>query len=176
MRGLPRRATGLNARGAQADHFLPARTARARSVGANPCTPLDARAKEKPRCTRRCSIRSAGAASVQWLLGHVIGVAVDSRDHIRVLRRPRSLTDSERGAAVDPPTAECCVPAPAVIEFDQEGNVVQAWGGPGDGYEWPTGSTASSSTHSVTVDSHGNVYVGETLDGRRGQKFKPAGM
>ena len=33
-----------------------------------------------------------------WLLGHVIGVAVDSRDHIWVLHRPRSLSDSKRGA------------------------------------------------------------------------------
>ena len=65
-----------------------------------------------------------------WLLGHVIGVAVDSRDHIWVLHRPRSLSDSERGAEFDPPTSECCVAAPSVLEFDQEANVVQSWGGP----------------------------------------------
>ena len=87
----------------------------------------------------------------KWLLGHVIGVAVDSRDHIWVLHRPRSLTDSERGAAVDPPTSECCVPAPAVIEFDQEGDVVQAWGGPGEGYEWP------NEEHGIFVDHLDNV-------------------
>ena len=65
-----------------------------------------------------------------WLLGQVIGVAVDSRDHIWVLHRPLSLSARERGAAEDPPTADCCVPAPPVIEFDPAGNVVQAWGGP----------------------------------------------
>ncbi len=95
----------------------------------------------------------------KWLLGHVIGVAVDSRDHIWVLHRPRSLTESERGAAADPPTSECCVPAPAVIEFDQEGNVVQAWGGPGDGYEWPNGE------HGLFVDHMDNVWIGGNADG-----------
>ena len=56
----------------------------------------------------------------KWLMGQVIGVAVDSRDHIWVLHRPRTLTKSEQGAALNPPTSDCCVPAPAVIEFDQE--------------------------------------------------------
>ena len=27
--------------------------------------------------------------------------------------------------------------APPVLEFDAEGNLLQSWGGPGDGYEWP---------------------------------------
>ena len=89
-----------------------------------------------------------------WLLGHVIGVAVDSRDHIWVLHRPRSLSDSERGAQLDPPTSECCVPAPPVLEFDQEGNVVQGWGGPADGYDWPNGE------HGIFVDHMDNIWIG----------------
>ena len=32
------------------------------------------------------------------------------------------------------------------------------------------------SPHSVAVDSNGNMYVGETLDGRRMQKFVPIGQ
>ncbi|MFH1764140.1 MAG: hypothetical protein ABIF09_08115, partial [Gemmatimonadota bacterium] len=65
-----------------------------------------------------------------WILGQVAGVAVDSRDHVWIIHRPGRLTPQEIGAALTPPTAECCVPAPPVIEFDREGNVVQAWGGP----------------------------------------------
>ena len=94
----------------------------------------------------------------KWLLGQVIGVAVDSRDHIWVLHRPRSLSARERGAADDPPTSECCVPAPAVIEFDPDGAVVQAWGGPGPGYEWP------SSEHGIFVDHKDNVWIGGNGD------------
>lgn len=94
----------------------------------------------------------------KWLLGQVIGVAVDSRDHIWVLHRPRSLSARERGAADEPPTSECCVPAPAVIEFDPAGQVVQAWGGPGAGYEWP------SSEHGIFVDFKDNVWIGGNGD------------
>ena len=38
--------------------------------------------------------------------------------------------------------------------FDQAGNVVRAWGGPGEGYEWP------ESNHGVHVDYKGNVWIG----------------
>ena len=44
--------------------------------------------------------------------------------------------------------------APPVLEFDQAGNLVQAWGGPGEGYEWPM------SEHGVYVDSKGYVWSG----------------
>src|ERR1019366_7508109 len=72
-----------------------------------------------------------------WILGPVSGIAIDSRDHVWIVQRPSELAPDERGAAANPPTSECCIPAPPVIEFDQAGNVVQAWGGPGAGYEWP---------------------------------------
>ena len=90
----------------------------------------------------------------KWLLGQVIGMHVDSRDHIWVLHRPRSLSEGERGADAKPPTSECCVAAPAVLEFDQEGNIVQSWGGPGPGYEWPTDE------HGIFVDYKDNVWIG----------------
>jgi DNA-binding beta-propeller fold protein YncE len=40
-----------------------------------------------------------------------------------------------------------------VIVFDQAGNVVRAWGGPGSGYEWP------ESEHGVYVDDDDNVWL-----------------
>src|SRR4051812_47136909 len=66
-----------------------------------------------------------------WILGQVAGIAVDAKDHVWIIHRPRTLIDEEKGAALSPARAKCCVPAPAVIEFDAEGNVVGAWGGPG---------------------------------------------
>jgi DNA-binding beta-propeller fold protein YncE len=89
----------------------------------------------------------------RWILGEIGGLAVDARDHIWVYQRPRSLTDDERGAAVDPPTSKCCVPAPPVLEFDAQGNLLQAWGGPGDGYEWP------EREHGIFVDAQDNVWI-----------------
>src|SRR5215813_10810447 len=64
-----------------------------------------------------------------WLLGNTIGVGVDSRDHVYIIHRGAgSLEAKEIYAAADPPASECCIPAPPVIEFDAEGNVVKAWG------------------------------------------------
>ena len=88
-----------------------------------------------------------------WLLGQVAGIAVDSQDHIWIVHRPGSLDDVEYGATADPPFAECCAPAPPIIEFDQEGNVVQAWGGPGEGFDWP------NNEHGIFVDHMDNVWT-----------------
>ena len=88
-----------------------------------------------------------------WLLGQVAGVAVDSRDHVWIVQRPRSLSERELGAAQNPPLGLCCVAAPAVLVFDQSGNLVRAWGGPGAGYEWP------ASEHGIFVDETDAVWL-----------------
>jgi DNA-binding beta-propeller fold protein YncE len=90
-----------------------------------------------------------------WLLGAAIGVWVDERDHIWIIHRSSAtLNNNERGAELNPPTGECCKGAPPVLEFDAEGNLVQSWGGPGQGYEWP------QSNHGIFVDHKGNVWIG----------------
>ena len=91
----------------------------------------------------------------QWLLGSTIGVDVDSQDHVWIVHRASTLAANETPVLSDPPTAEdCCAPAPPVLEFDPEGNLVGSWGGPGEGFDWP------SSNHGVTVDHMDNVWVG----------------
>jgi hypothetical protein len=70
-----------------------------------------------------------------WILGQVAGVAVDSRDHIWIVHRPRSLQERQVLAARDPPPASCCVAAPPVLAFDMSGSLLRAWGGPGEGYQ-----------------------------------------
>jgi hypothetical protein len=90
-----------------------------------------------------------------WLLGNVIGVGVDFQDHIWIVHRSAATLDrKEIYAAADPPLADCCIGAPPVIEFDQQGNVVHAWGGPGQGFEWP------ESNHGIVVDGKGVVWIG----------------
>ena len=96
-----------------------------------------------------------------WVLGQTPSVFVDAQDHVWIVTRPRTLTDGDIGASLKPPTAECCVPAPPVIEFDAAGNVLQAWGGPGAGYEWP------DTEHGITVDHKGNVWIGGSGSGDR---------
>ena len=83
-----------------------------------------------------------------WLLGSAVGVGVDSRDHVFVIHRRESFNErTEIGAATDPPTGSCCIPAPNILEFDPEGNLVNSWGGPGEGYDWPT------SNHGLSLDA-----------------------
>src|SRR5258706_9310905 len=66
-----------------------------------------------------------------WVLGNVIGVGVDATDHVFIVHRTDTVLEgTENGAAGSSPISECCVAAPPVIEFDPEGNVVKAWGGP----------------------------------------------
>ena len=73
----------------------------------------------------------------RWLMGQAAGVAVDAQDHVWVIQRPR-----------------CCVPAPPVLEFDPAGNLLQAWGGPGQGYDWP------AMEHGIFVDYQSHVWIG----------------
>ena len=79
----------------------------------------------------------------EWVLGSVASVDVDSRDHVWIYHRPRSVDEAQQANA-----------APAVLEFDPDGNFVQGWGGPGDGYEWP------SNEHGIEVDDQDYVWLG----------------
>jgi DNA-binding beta-propeller fold protein YncE len=88
-----------------------------------------------------------------WLLGMTIGVWVDEQDHVWIIHRGApTLHANER--ALDLKVGECCTAAPPVLVFDQAGNLVRAWGGPGQGYEWP------ESNHGIHVDYKGNVWIG----------------
>src|SRR6266849_4931515 len=90
-----------------------------------------------------------------WLLGNVIGVSVDTQDHVYNIHRGEgNLNAKEVYAAANPPAADCCLPAPPVLEFDAEGNLVRSWGVPGQGFDWP------ESNHGITVDSKGTVWIG----------------
>lgn len=89
-----------------------------------------------------------------WIVGAIVGLDVDAKDNIWVIHRPSVLTDLEKAATFNPPRAECCVPAPQVLQFDQAGNLLRSWGGPGPGYEWP------QSEHGIHVDYKENVWLG----------------
>ncbi|MEP6730076.1 MAG: hypothetical protein ABJE10_05540, partial [bacterium] len=91
-----------------------------------------------------------------WVLGSAIGVGIDSKDHVFIIHRGDSTLNqrTEVGADANPPLGECCRSAPPIVEFDPEGNLVRAWGGPGEGYVWP------NSNHGITIDDKDNVWIG----------------
>jgi hypothetical protein len=88
-----------------------------------------------------------------WILGSTIGVWVDTDDHVWIIHRSTAtLGNNEK--TLETKQGECCAGAPPVLEFDQEGNLLRHWGGPGQGYEWP------DSNHGIFIDYKGNVWVG----------------
>jgi DNA-binding beta-propeller fold protein YncE len=104
-----------------------------------------------------------------WVTGNIIGVSVDAQDHIWVVHRGASLERMESYSGANPPAAECCSAAPPVLEFDEEGNLLHHWGGPGEGYDWP------ESNHGITVDYKGNVWIGGNGRPAPGKPAAPAG-
>jgi hypothetical protein len=106
----------------------------------------------------------------EWRLGDVSSFAVDADDNVWLLHRPRTLPDEDFASA-----------APPVVVIAPDGQVVEAWGGDGQGYEWP------QREHFIHVDPSGSVWVGgnycpdrdlprlEPVDDDQILKFSPAG-
>jgi len=80
----------------------------------------------------------------QWKLGDPSSIAIDAQDNVWVLHRPRTLVKPEDAAKAAPP----------VIVFTTAGNFVKAWGGAGNGYEWP------EREHGIHIDYKGFVWLG----------------
>jgi DNA-binding beta-propeller fold protein YncE len=76
-------------------------------------------------------------------LGDPSSIAIDAQDNVWVLHRPRTLKADQAATA-----------APPVIVFDTAGNFVKAWGGAGNGYEWP------EREHGIHIDHKGFVWLG----------------
>ena len=111
-----------------------------------------------------------------WRLGIVWGVAVDSKDNVWVLHA----ADNYRDEIDD----EAKVPAPPVIAFDPEGNVIQAWGGRDQGFPWfyrmDSGRFSRSDPHphpvrehALNVDHNDNIWI--SGGGHLVLKFSPEG-
>ena len=78
-----------------------------------------------------------------WVMGAVASVAVDRRDHVWLLHRPRTVAAGAENRA-----------APPVLEFDASGKFIQGWGGPSDGFEWP------DNEHGIYLDDKDVVWIG----------------
>jgi hypothetical protein len=76
----------------------------------------------------------------KWKLGDPSSIAIDAKDNVWVLHRPRTLKPEGKAMA-----------APPVIVFDTAGNYIKAWGGDGSGYEWP------QREHGIHIDYKGFV-------------------
>ncbi len=87
-----------------------------------------------------------------WLIGQVSGVSVDSEDHVWIIHRPGSLGELEVGETLA--SSELTyTPAPPVIQFNSDGELIRAWGGPGEGFNWP------ESEHGIFIDHEDHVWI-----------------
>ena len=92
-----------------------------------------------------------------WVTGSTIGLSVDAQDNVWTIHRPNTVEDnfkaadikvgdargrddeaqpgapSARPAAGSGSIGKCCKVAPPVLVYDQAGNLVKSWGGPGPG-------------------------------------------
>ena len=92
----------------------------------------------------------------RWSMQQVTGIHVDHMDHIWFLNRNQVAEGDEIGGDGNPSRIDCCVRGPEVIELDQEGNVVHAWGGAGHHPRWPT------ALQTVIADTKGFVWISGT--------------
>ena len=75
----------------------------------------------------------------KYKVGDASSFAIDAQDNVWVLHRPRTLLKPD----------EAKMAAPPVVVFDAAGNFVKAWGGDGNGYEWP------QREHGIHIDYQG---------------------
>jgi hypothetical protein len=87
-----------------------------------------------------------------WIIGQTGGIYVDAQDHVWLNQRPGTLTDREKRGTNKAINVKC-VPAPSVIEFDQNGKVGRA-GRPGAGLR------LAKNRHGIFVDRNNFVWVG----------------
>src|ERR1051325_287440 len=84
-----------------------------------------------------------------WVTGNVGGTCVDKNDHVFIVNRtadPANLTDQEKAVGR---------PAPPVVEFDPDGNVINSWG---------DFNIVPSGIHACYFDYQGNIWIGGNTD------------
>jgi hypothetical protein len=76
-----------------------------------------------------------------WVFGQVSSTAIDDKNNVWVLHRPSSVRPGQKTG-------------PPVMVFDEAGNYLRGWGGPGEGYDWP------EREHGIYIDYRGFVWIG----------------
>ncbi len=92
----------------------------------------------------------------RWSMQQVTGLHVDHLDHIWFLNRANAAEGDEIGGDGTARRIECCVRGPELIELDQDGSVVNAWGNAAHHPQWPT------NLQTVIADTKGFVWVSGT--------------
>src|SRR5258705_436050 len=94
----------------------------------------------------------------KWTFEGITGLAVDKDDVIWVLNRPgdfdidpifRVPEKTENYAALNPPTALCCLKPEGILAFDMQGNLLRHWN-----------QSDKIDGHLILADKAGNIWIG----------------
>jgi hypothetical protein len=94
----------------------------------------------------------------KWTFQGITGLAVDSNDVVWVLNRPgdfdidpifRRPEVTENYAALNPPTAMCCLKPEGILAFDQQGTLLHHWN-----------QADKIDGHLILADRAGNIWIG----------------
>ncbi len=107
------------------------------------------------------STKDANGVARQWITGSVGASCLDSRGHLITFNRAY---ETPPARPTDGPLGPMSVPAPPVIEYDAQGNIVNSWG---DATLLPNGApkTLPRGLHGCFVDYQDNIWVGGYQDG-----------
>jgi sugar lactone lactonase YvrE len=101
--------------------------------------------------------------SHQWVTGEVGATCIDSRDHIVTVNRGFQKNGLLSGPT-GPQEGVTSIPAPPVVVYDVDGNVVDSWGDP---TLTPAGPPAvmPAAPHGCFVDYQDNIWIAGNGDG-----------
>jgi hypothetical protein len=103
----------------------------------------------------------------KWMIQAIPVMATDYEDHIWAISRSNDLRPDEGMAGTNPPRGDCCIAAPEILEFDQQGNLLNAWGNPTYHEGWPP----AGNIHAIVVDKEHNVWISGSGRGNGIQKY-----
>jgi len=101
------------------------------------------------------AISTATGKPKPWVTGEVAGTCVDSQDHVFTVNR---------GNLISPETVTA-VPSPTVIEFDTDGNVVNAWNVKAKDSTGTLVPVNQAQIHGCFVDYQDNIWIGGNGEG-----------
>jgi hypothetical protein len=98
-------------------------------------------------------VSTATGKPLPWVTGEVAGTCVDSQDHVFTVNRGNLI--NPEGTSTTPVLPLTAIPSPTVIEYDSDGNVVNAFN--------VTGTQAQ--IHGCFVDYQDNLWIAGNGDG-----------
>lgn len=124
-------------------------------------------------------------AAHRWVFGEPASDCVDADGHVFVFSRgwetgvtgPSGLQGAQSGAIVGQDASASAKPAPPILEFGSDGQVVAGWGNPHlvapPATDYGVSTYLPNGAHGCFVDYQGNLWIGGNGDGVV-QRYNPA--